>query len=179
MERNGRSLPPHTGATDLQPPPGPVGVVLVHSPQATGPERLQTAGQNKRPTKAEAHTMAEATCSAKCSEEGADTLSRLNGIFDAFWAKMESRERQAEMEAYSHTGTTAQPTYSRAAIPSKGARRWRHRRRPFPPKRKSRRLHRTSRQNPLKLNTSPTATMKPRRDSHSSLHQIRTPLKRS
>ncbi|CAH2282656.1 Hypothetical predicted protein [Pelobates cultripes] len=121
--------------------------------------------------------MADATCNAKRSNEGADTLSRLNAIFNAFWGKMASRERQAEMEAFSHTETIAQPTYRRAAIPPKGAQRRHHRRRPFLPKMKSRRPHRTSRQDPLQLNTSPTAARKPVGDHHSSLHQTRMPVK--
>ncbi|CAH2322544.1 Hypothetical predicted protein [Pelobates cultripes] len=93
-ERDSRSLQPRAGAAvygSLTLPPGLAGVIPVHHPKATGHGQTHTTHPLERHPDTLNSAMADATHAVKCDTEVLDYSARLNTIFEAFWAKLESR----------------------------------------------------------------------------------------
>ncbi|CAH2315179.1 Hypothetical predicted protein [Pelobates cultripes] len=101
------------------------------------------AKPNKQLPSPQANTMADATRDYEGCGGGTDTLTGLNAIFDAIWAKLEARERQAKAQRNLYRESPTSLRHSRAKLRSTDSKqRWRRRQRHLPPARK--RLYRAA-----------------------------------
>ncbi|CAH2311137.1 Hypothetical predicted protein [Pelobates cultripes] len=73
--------------------------------------------------------MEDATCRNDCRFEWHHTLTKLDAIFNAFWAHLANKERHTKAPVHSPDEKTAYLHHRRTGLHPKGPKRWRRKRR--------------------------------------------------
>ncbi|CAH2275538.1 Hypothetical predicted protein [Pelobates cultripes] len=135
-ELGGALLTPTLGAPNrcqpAPPPSGRAGVIPVQPLQATELLQAERTEPHRMHANTQVFPLADATCDINCHTARHLTQSKLDAIFNAFWAKLVSREWQANKSTNPPGGKSESPCRSRTSPHPTKSQKWRRRQKPLP-----------------------------------------------